>query len=191
MQIHVAVRIYDHEQSVYVGTSREDLERQVAAYCREQPIEDWDTTADAVNLTVAEILALPDAKVVKIYFADAHKESIEFHSKFMDGRFVPMAPDFRFELGKTYPTLEGKLVKVITMNDEQKGYETVQGDDRADEMRGHRYNRTTGKADHGRVTGSPDDCPRNLIPVAINDHRLGEPLGRDTSRFRKLSSGAD
>jgi hypothetical protein len=171
MQIHIAVRLDDHAQTVYVGTSREQVVAQVAAYCRQQPPDDWDVAGDAEDVT--RILEKStDEQIVRAYFRDAHKESVEFHTQFMNGRFVPMASDFRFELGKTYPTLEGKLVRIIAEKNEHRGYEVVQGDDREDEDGGHRYNRSTGVHCQGRVTGSPDDCPRNLIPVAIDDPRI-------------------
>lgn len=77
-----------------------------------------------------------------------------------------------FELGKTYKTHEGKDVTIIEVNNEIKGYETVRGDDHGDDYidekgqahkLGYRYNRE-GKNERGRCTGSPPDCPRNLIP---------------------------
>lgn len=79
-----------------------------------------------------------------------------------------------FELGKTYKTLEGKDVTIIEANNSIPGYETVRGDDhgpdREDEFKpgtfhkvGYRYNRE-GAKERGRCTGSPVDCPQNLIP---------------------------
>ena len=68
---------------------------------------------------------------------------------------------FRFEVGKTYLTLEGKKVTIIGEST-TKGYETVEGDDFI-----WRYNRE-GEDELGRTTGSALTCPTNLIPVTIN-----------------------
>lgn len=103
-------------------------------------------------------------------------------------RFRPeldMAKDFRFELGKVYPTREGKLVRIVETSYEHdkvyKGNECVRGDDGTpwtDEKTGEvhpggwRYNRSSGTYDAGRCTGSPDDTPRNLLPIEITDDRV-------------------
>jgi hypothetical protein len=101
-------------------------------------------------------------------------------------RFRPeldMVEDFRFEVGKVYPTREGKLVKIIEDNGNRFGmigYECVCGDDGESytDEKGNvhvlawRYNRSTGTYDAGRCTGSPDDKPRNLLPIEITDERV-------------------
>lgn len=60
----------------------------------------------------------------------------------------------RFELGKKYTTLEGKVVKFVAIHNEGTSYETM-----VDEEGVNRYTRR----DYGRVTGTPHDysCKRN------------------------------
>lgn len=67
-----------------------------------------------------------------------------------------------FELGKSYPRRDGKMVKIIAVNN-CRGYETVQGDDGETPEVGFRYNR---ESDRGRCTGTYGDFsdPRNLLP---------------------------
>jgi hypothetical protein len=65
-----------------------------------------------------------------------------------------------FELGKSYPRRDGKMVKIIGINT-QRGYETIQGDDAEADALGWRYNRDS---DRGRCTGSLSDDPHNLLP---------------------------
>jgi hypothetical protein len=60
-----------------------------------------------------------------------------------------IATQYRFQVGNTYTTLEGKEVKVVARVDELKGYECVLGDDGA-----HRYDRSTSDSDAGRCTGT-------------------------------------
>lgn len=89
--------------------------------------------------------------------------------------------DFKFELGKKYARLDGKVVTIIAVNDE-----CVQADDGEDGLAandiryagnefyaelardptklGWRYNR---RGDLGRCTASTWDDPRNLIPFEI------------------------
>lgn len=64
-----------------------------------------------------------------------------------------------FKLWGWYDTLAGKRVQIIEINN-TPGYETVRGDDMEPGL-GYRYNR---ESDRGRCTGSPDDCPNNLVP---------------------------
>lgn len=72
-----------------------------------------------------------------------------------------------FKLWGWYDTLAGKRVQIIEINN-TPGYETVRGDDMLHRAglhtSGWRYNR---ESDRGRCTGSPDDCPNNLIPNPI------------------------
>lgn len=79
----------------------------------------------------------------------------------------------RFELGKSYRTQGGNVVTVVKVNNENRGYETVQCDDpiNGDPEGGHRYNRP---GDLGRVTGTNHDGsdPRNLIPEIAVDLEL-------------------
>lgn len=67
----------------------------------------------------------------------------------------PRSTPYTFEVGKTYRTLSGKSVKIIAEHNRNTGYACVQGDDEK-----WRYDRPQ---DAGRVTGSPNDCPDNLI----------------------------
>jgi hypothetical protein len=83
---------------------------------------------------------------------------------------INMKGDFQFEVGKTYLTRGGKLVKIINKTD-TKGYECVQGNDMNPET-GYRYSRSTGTADQGRCTGSPGDSPNNLLPIEVIDPRI-------------------
>ena len=76
-------------------------------------------------------------------------------------------PDFQFELGQKYLTLEGKIVTIVDKSFEIRGYECVKGDDGI-----WRYNRSrmwagTIPEGLGRTTGSSWDRLTNLIPVAI------------------------
>lgn len=67
-----------------------------------------------------------------------------------------------FELGKSYPRRDGKMVKIVALCG-SKGYETVQGDDAEAPHLGARYNRA---GDRGRCTGTNHDYsdPGNLLP---------------------------
>jgi hypothetical protein len=67
-----------------------------------------------------------------------------------------------FELGKSYPRRDGKMVKIVALCG-SKGYETVQGDDAEAPHLGARYNRA---GDRGRCTGTYHDFsdPGNLLP---------------------------
>jgi hypothetical protein len=67
-----------------------------------------------------------------------------------------------FELGKSYPRRDGKMVKIIAVNNTPY-YETVQGDDGVAGHLGFRYNRP---GDRGRCTGTASDFsdPLNLLP---------------------------
>lgn len=76
-------------------------------------------------------------------------------------------PDFQFEVGQKYLTLEGKIVTIVEKSTKFRGYECVKGDDDI-----WRYNRSRMSADRipeglGRTTGSSWDRLTNLIPVAI------------------------
>ena len=74
-------------------------------------------------------------------------------------------PNFRFEVGSSYLSLEGRVVTIVERS-EQRFYECVKGDDDI-----WRYNRTDwqGRIPEGlgRTTGSSWDRLTNLIPVAI------------------------
>lgn len=73
-----------------------------------------------------------------------------------------------FELGKTYKRRDGKEVTIIKVSN-QRGYETVQGDDGDHPESGYRYNRDS---DRGRCTGTAGDFsdPCNLLPEFPADH---------------------
>lgn len=60
-----------------------------------------------------------------------------------------------YEEGKTYERINGKPFFVAKCKNELRGYETI-----CDEFEKHRYNRSTGSRDNGRITGSKwtDDC---------------------------------
>jgi hypothetical protein len=75
-----------------------------------------------------------------------------------------------FELGKSYPRRDGKMVKIVKVNDQHKGYETVQGDDAEAPHLGARYNRDS---DRGRSTGTAHDFsdPHNLLPDFAPDSK--------------------
>jgi hypothetical protein len=88
---------------------------------------------------------------------------------------MPVPEGFRFEAGKTYPTIGGRLVTVIAEKNEMRGYETVEGSDISEETPPgekshgvHRYNRSG--LDMGRTTGTAHDfsCPLNILPVAVD-----------------------
>lgn len=66
-----------------------------------------------------------------------------------------------FEVGNTYKTFGGSMVKMVERKD-MSGYEAILGKDGM-----WRYNRSS---DRGRVTGSAHDfsCPDNLIPLYQN-----------------------
>lgn len=68
---------------------------------------------------------------------------------------------FVFEVGKSYETQDGKMIKVLGRT-ELKGYECLICDDNK-----HRYDRTTNSMDAGRVTGTDHDysCPDNFKRV--------------------------
>lgn len=168
MLIHMGAVTTSQRMSMFAGTSEKEVIAKIADWCRQQPIQNW---ADKAILAEDAGEETPQ-KTVDAYFTGHATDRYALDSNLVAGRLVPIAPGFRFELNKTYPTLGGKLVKIIALKDDMKGYETVQGDDRADEERGHRYNRTTGVMDQGRCTGSPDDRTENLIPVAIDDARI-------------------
>lgn len=72
-----------------------------------------------------------------------------------------------FELGKTYKRRDGRDVTIIEVNNEMKGYETVQGDDAESPRLGWRYNRESCR---GRCTGSLAIDPSNLLPEFPADH---------------------
>lgn len=59
---------------------------------------------------------------------------------------------FMFEVGKSYMTQEGKMVKVIGRTDKYRGYECLICDDGK-----HRYDRSDHSSDAGRVTGTAHD----------------------------------
>lgn len=111
MQIHIAVRIFDHNQSVYVGTSREDVVAQVAKFCRSIEPEGWDTGED---ITAERIAAMCDQEVVDVYFDDAHKESITFHEEGVkiDLTVVLEGGNVQSVISQDV-ALDGELVKVI------------------------------------------------------------------------------
>lgn len=75
-------------------------------------------------------------------------------------------PTKPFEVGKQYLTIAGKVVTCTHVHDKNRGYETAQFDDRADDLKGHRYNRDQ---DRGRCTGSPNSSPRNVIPELVDE----------------------
>jgi hypothetical protein len=61
-----------------------------------------------------------------------------------------------FLLGSSYQTKAGQWVRIVDEST-TRGYECVKGDDGV-----WRYNR---RSCRGRVTGSSNDDPRNLIPA--------------------------
>lgn len=69
-----------------------------------------------------------------------------------------VAGTFKFEVGRQYETQEGQMVEVLDRTGD-KGYECLVCSDNA-----HRYDRSTSRADAGRVTGTPHDysCPQNF-----------------------------
>lgn len=95
-------------------------------------------------------------------------------------------PNFRFEIGKKYLRMDGKIVTIIAVSDKHKGYETVQGDDGIDMIKpyewfniekkktewrvsqpeelGFRYQRSNTREGLGRCTGSKWDDNFNLMP---------------------------
>lgn len=168
MLIHMGAVITSKRTSMFAGASEQEVIEKIADWCRQQPIRSWPDQAFLAD----NVGAGTPQQIVDAYFTGHPTDRYSLDSNLVAGRLVPIAPDFRFELNKTYPTLGGKLVKIIALKDDLTGYETVQGDDRADEKGGHRYNRTTGVMDQGRCTGSPDDRPENLIPVSIDDVRI-------------------
>ncbi|WP_293811285.1 hypothetical protein [uncultured Bosea sp.] len=168
MLIHMGAVTTSQRTSMFAGASGQEVIEKIADWCRRQPIVSWPNQA----LLDEEVVGGGPKKIVDAYFTGHPTDRYSLGSDLVAGRLVPIAPDFRFEINKTYPTLSGKLVKIIALKDDLTGYETVQGDDREEEDLGHRYNRTTGVMDQGRCTGSPDDRPENLIPVAIDDARI-------------------
>lgn len=75
----------------------------------------------------------------------------------------------RFEIGQTYFRMDGRTATIIIRKDDQRFYETVVADDgtkASPEI--HRYNRSNGGGDCGRVTGTNHSFtdPRNLIAEA-------------------------
>lgn len=67
--------------------------------------------------------------------------------------------NFKFEVGKTYKTQEGEMVKVLDRT-KTKGYECLICSDGI-----ARYDRSTSSSDAGRVTGTSFDysCPQNFV----------------------------
>lgn len=66
---------------------------------------------------------------------------------------------YMFEVGKSYETQDGQMVKVLGRSDQYPGYETlICSDDK------HRYDRSDGNLDAGRCTGSMHDysCKHNF-----------------------------
>lgn len=92
-----------------------------------------------------------------------------------------------FELGKSYPRRDGKMVKIIAINDDGI---CVQGDDHESPYLGWRYQR---EGDRGRCTGSAVDDPHNLLPdFAPGSKNLGEGffikvsmLGANKSQYER------
>ena len=75
------------------------------------------------------------------------------------------AKKFEYEVGKSYRTQEGGVVRIVSRHTELRNYETVLGDDGA-----HRYDRSESKSDTGRVTGTAHDYsyPMNFVrPTTI------------------------
>jgi hypothetical protein len=86
----------------------------------------------------------------------------EFSNWMYNNKCYSVKGSLPFELGKTYKRRDGKDVTIIAVSN-QRGYETVQGDDGAYPGSGFRYNRDN---DRGRCTGTCGDFsdPRNLLP---------------------------
>jgi hypothetical protein len=73
----------------------------------------------------------------------------------------PLPPGTQaFLLGHEYKTLGGDTVKLVTISNGGTDYECM-----ADEAGVHRYTRRFNTWEFGRTTGSPIDCPKNLVPV--------------------------
>lgn len=77
----------------------------------------------------------------------------------------------RMKLGETYRTLAGEEFTVLECVDRYRGYETARCSDTSENAPNgiHRYNRTNGDYDNGRVTGTTHDYsdPRNLDRTTI------------------------
>ncbi|WP_415912260.1 hypothetical protein [Neptuniibacter sp. QD37_11] len=73
---------------------------------------------------------------------------------------------FMFEVGQSYATQKGKVIKVLDRTT-SRGYECLVCSDKK-----HRYDRSTHSEDAGRVTATNHDfsCPDNLVrpPVPVN-----------------------
>lgn len=77
----------------------------------------------------------------------------------VEGCAASTCSPFRFEIGRSYETQAGDIVKVLGRT-ETKGYECLICSDGK-----HRYDRSTGNgSDSGRVTGTAHDysCPDNF-----------------------------
>ncbi|MBC8737034.1 hypothetical protein F6X40_09455 [Paraburkholderia sp. UCT31] len=72
----------------------------------------------------------------------------------------PRVPSLPFEVGQTYPTLNGKLVTIVEEST-TRGYECAKGDD--DKWR---YNR---EQDRGRCTACNFNNPDNLVPTPMSE----------------------
>lgn len=86
-----------------------------------------------------------------------------------------VSPDFHFEVGESYLTLDGRIVTIVEYRAEHAGYECVLGSDGV-----WRYDRSSGGSLEnypeglGRPTGASWDCPTNLVPVRIKNSSSGE-----------------
>lgn len=63
-----------------------------------------------------------------------------------------MKKKYQLKIGERYLTQGGVTIRLVKRCEENEGFETV-----VDEMGVHRYDRSQGGRDCGRVTGSPHD----------------------------------